>query len=60
MTPPMTDHPAPPPAPSAYVAPALTPLGTVSTVTAGPDGARTLDGLVGDDGGFRRMDEPTS
>ena len=58
MTP--TDHTTPPAPAASYVAPTLTPLGTVASTTAGPDGDKTLDGLVGDDGGFRMDDDMTS
>ena len=63
---PTPPHPAPPhDAPRAcaappYAAPSLTPLGTISSSTAGPDGAKTLDGLVGDDGGFVMRDDTAS
>ncbi|MDT7857596.1 hypothetical protein RQM47_13165 [Rubrivirga sp. S365] len=65
MTTPPTDRPAPPAhgAPRSrppYAPPTLTPLGTVAARTAGPDGEKTLDALVGSDGGFLRDDEPTS
>lgn len=61
-TDPQTDRPtgADRPAPSPlrpYDVPALTPLGAVGAVTAGPDGEKTLDGLVGSDGGFRQADQ---
>lgn len=39
-------------APKPYDAPALTALGTVTTVTAGPDGGN-LDQLFGGGGGFQ-------
>ena len=65
MTPISTDRPAPrDPAPRAaprpYARPSLTPLGTIASSTAGPDGERTLDMLVGDVGGFRMDPDPTS
>ena len=64
MTDSTTARPAPlpvsPPAPRPYAPPALALFGEVGALTAGPDGDKTLDGLVGDDGGFRLADEPTS
>ena len=61
MTTDTTSHPAPPrPALRPYDAPEATALGTISSVTAGPDGTKTLDGLVGDDGGFVMRDDMTS
>lgn len=58
----MTHRPAPPrPTSSAsYVAPALTPLGRVESVTSGPDSAKTLDGIVGGGGGFNQSVDPSS
>lgn len=50
-------HPAPPDAAKRpYDAPGATPLGTIGAVTAGPDGTKTLDALVGNDGGFAQRD----
>lgn len=44
-----------------YSAPAVTPLGTIAAVTAGPvvDGGN-IDQLVGQVGGFNITSEPTS
>lgn len=39
-----------------YEAPTLTTLGTVNAVTAGPDGDKNIDMIVGDEGGFARQD----
>ena len=44
--------------PKSYDSPSLTPLGSISALTAG-DMAGTLDQLVGDTGGFQDPD-PTS
>ena len=50
------------PARHPYAPPALSALGSISSATAGSDGAKTLDGLIGEDGGFAMADDmdPTS
>ena len=60
-------NPTPPPHPTpphethrTYAPPSLTPLGTIASSTAGSDGAKTLDGLIGEDGGFVMRDDMTS
>ena len=59
------DHPAPPterPDPCPYAAPALTPLGAIGSLTAGPDQSpdKVLDQLFGGTGGFARDNDGTS
>ena len=56
-TPPASPDAAPLPHAAPYAAPALTPLGSVGSVTAGPiaDGG-TIDQLVGLTGGFNQVD----
>ena len=48
------------PARHPYAPPALSALGSISSATAGSDGAKTLDGLIGEDGGFVMRDDMTS
>ena len=43
---------APSPTPKAYARPALTELGTVEVLTAGPQGG-SIDQIVGSSGGFQ-------
>ena len=58
----MTAHAVPTAPPRPYAAPALTPLGEIGALTAGPDKSpdKTLDQLFGGTGGFLRQDDAAS
>ena len=60
MTDSTTSYPTEGTPPRPYTQPALVALGSIDGLTAGPDGAKTLDGIVGGAGGFTQDEDPTS